>query len=211
MKEKPDDKVDELVASARKEVADFRRKFKHRQTIITERSREKLEETRQLKEAEAARKLQKQEEITNEIIFYGLWKSTDQVDRVLDTIETNKEKLKALKAQLRFRKEILKQNPNDPAIYRFSKKENGRTVALNIEEMSENVKALVGHALNIPATPLPDMQILVGRRVRHRFRTNRTGGENWYTGKVISQVCLCKTTNYISGRHFYKLTLIILM
>jgi cyanate lyase len=198
LKEKTDEKIHELLASARKEVADIRRKFKYRQTVITERRREKLEETRQQKEAEAARKLQKQEEITNEIIFYGLWQSTDQVDRVLDTIETNKEKLKALKAQLRFRKEILKQHPDNPAIYRFSKKNNGKTVALSVEEMSENVKALVGHALNISTTPSPEIQLLVGRRVRHRFTASTTGPERWYTGTVISQVCLFRTSNYIS-------------
>lgn len=188
LKEQPEDKATELVSSARKEVAVIRRNFKNRQEIIKQRRREKLEEARRTKEEQAARELKKLEDITNEIIYYGLWQSTEQVDSMLETIKSKSEKVKALKAQMRFRREIFKQNSGDSAVFRFSKKENGGNVLLSVTELTENVKALVGHALNLPAAASPETQIIVGRRVRHLFTTD--GHDVWYTGKVVSQVCL---------------------
>lgn len=47
---------------------------------------------------------------TDDVLFWGLWQTIDQVDVMLNTI-TNDEKIKALKAQVRFRKNILKQTP----------------------------------------------------------------------------------------------------
>lgn len=188
LKEQPDDKVVELVASARKEVSSIRKKFKHRQAIIVERRREKLEEARRVKEAHELRKVLRQENITTEIIYFGLWQSADQVDSALHTIKSKTEKLKALKAQLRFRKEVFKQHQDDTSIYNFSKKVNGRTVMLTVEEMTANVKTLVAHALHIPSTSSPEMQVIVGRRVRHKLKTD--GEDVWYFGRVISQVGL---------------------
>lgn len=61
---------------------------------------------------EKARKRQEEETMqeTDDVLFWGLWQTIDQVDVMLNTI-TNDEKIKALKAQVRFRKNILKQTP----------------------------------------------------------------------------------------------------
>lgn len=40
---------------------------------------------------------------TDDVLFWGLWQTIDQVDVMLNTI-TNDENIKALKAQVRFRK-----------------------------------------------------------------------------------------------------------
>ena len=196
LKEMSEEDSNAIVAAARKEVANIRRQFKQRQTIIKEKRKEKLLEQRRVKEAADARKVQKQEEITNSVIFYGLWQSEEQVDNMVLALPTKSEKVKALKAQLRFRKEIFQQMPADSSIYKFSKKQHGKTVQLSVEELKENVKALVTHAFTLPNIPLSENTVIVGKRVRHKF-TNEDG-DVWYTGRVISQVCLSMTHSLIS-------------
>lgn len=73
------------------------------------------------------------------------------------------EKIKSLKAQLRFRKNVLHQIPSDKAKFNFSRKGKDFTV----EELTANLKELVTQA--IVADDDSQKHILVGKRVRHRF------------------------------------------
>jgi hypothetical protein len=75
-----------------------------------------------LEKAEKARKRQAQETIqqTDDVLYWGLWQIVEQVDAMLSTM-TKEEKSKALKAQLRFRKNVLKQIPSNNTLYNFSK------------------------------------------------------------------------------------------
>lgn len=61
------------------------------------------------------------------IIHYGLWQSETEVDTLLRNIDGIKEKKDAVKAQLNFRKYVLKQNPpkdGNENVFSFSEKKN---------------------------------------------------------------------------------------
>jgi len=61
---------------------------------------------------------------------------------------------------------------------------------LTVEELTENLKTLVGQAIVQDKESGVEKQLLVGKRIRHRFGKNINGIQtfDWYTGKVISQV-----------------------
>ncbi len=189
----PTDK-DKLLAAARKSVKSARREFKARQLAIQEARRLAVAEKLQQAEALRLRRLQKREKQTSDIIFWGLWQSEEQVTNSLLTITSIGDKVKALKAQLHFRQNILQQKPSDPAlkdVYAMSKVgETGRRISLRYQELAENVCRLIRHSYSLdavmPRDEAPDVPLLVGKRVGHRFLVQ--GREIWYRGKVISQV-----------------------
>ena len=49
------------------------------------------------------KKLKEKEQLTENIVAYGLWQSREQVEDKLSALKTKKEKVKALKVQLDFR------------------------------------------------------------------------------------------------------------
>lgn len=53
-------------------------------------------------------RIRKEEEITNNVCYYGLWQSPEQVDEGMGRINNEKELVKALQAQLKFRKKCSK-------------------------------------------------------------------------------------------------------
>jgi len=97
------------------------------------------------------------ENCTSEMIEFGLWQSEEEVDRQVSDLKTKTLRMRALKAQLNFRRKVLQQKPNSEdmkSIYKFSKKaENEKTETLTAEELTENVKKLVRHAFNIEPRP----------------------------------------------------------
>lgn len=60
------------------------------------------------------------------------------------------------------------------------------TLKLTVEELITNLKMLVRQSIVRDNLDESDKHVLVGKRVKHRFDTN--GEDQWYTGKVISQV-----------------------
>jgi len=156
--------------------------------------RELLQEKIRLAAEEKERKrLQRLEDYTYKIIYYGLWQSETDVDTLLRNIDGIKEKKDAVKTQLNFRKYVLKQNsPKDgnENVFSFSEKApNGKTRQLSIEELTTKVKKLVRHSFTIPMNQPEDdadTPILVGKMVKHKFVID--GNEQWWRGKVISQV-----------------------
>lgn len=93
-----------------------------------------------------------------------------------------------MKAQLNFRKNVLKQNPpkdGSENAFSFSEKRNeGKTRKLNIEELTTKV-----NAFTIPTSQSEedgDTPILVGKDVTHKFMSDVN--EEWWRGKVISEV-----------------------
>lgn len=67
-------------------------------------------------------RIRKEEQITNDVCYYGLWQSPEQVDEGMGKINNEKELIKALQAQLKFRKNVLKQKHKDSKIFNLSKK-----------------------------------------------------------------------------------------
>jgi len=173
------------VEEARGRVKEIRKKFKRRSESIRKKQMEKINEQRRANELTAARKLKEQEKYTNDIIVYhGLWQSESQIDEHLASYNTIPRKIEALKCQLRFRKNILKQKYEDSSVFNFSKDK----VSFKVEELTSNLKTLVQHSylLEDKVEKTAETQLLNKKRVRHKFLVD--GAQTWYNGKVISQV-----------------------
>ncbi|XP_060574411.1 uncharacterized protein LOC132732081 [Ruditapes philippinarum] len=183
---KPEKERAELCISARKKTKELRQKFKVRVNEIKIEMKRNVE-LKLLKEKELQqRKLQKQEELVNEIQLWGLWQSQEEVDSAISREKTKTGTLSALKCQLNFRKLILKQVSDNKSIYSFSKKVGDKRVNLNIEELAKNVKQLVTDSYSKPSTQPENSPLLVGQKVRHKFMENNNLVQ--YIGQVISQV-----------------------
>lgn len=72
-------------------------------------------------------------------------------------------------------------------IFNFTVKENDRRKNLSVDEMTNNLKKLLCEAEVRDTVSGEKHHMLVNRRVSHKFK-EKNGVENWYTGKVISQV-----------------------
>ena len=116
--------------------------------------------------------------MTTEIMMYGLWQSEQEMQG-LDKLKTKTEKLKALKAQLDFRRKVLEQTNFDKEIFFLSK--NGKR--LSIQEVSKNLCQL----FSTSEASSTACESLVGKRIRHRW-CNADGTEQWYSGRVLTLV-----------------------
>jgi len=181
---KSEDQTRQIVEEARGRVKEIRKKFRRRSESIRKKQMEKINEQRRANELTAARKLKEQEKYTNDIVYHGLWQSESQIDEHLASYNTIPRKIEALKCQLRFRKNILKQKYEDSSVFNFSKDK----VSFKVEELTSNLKTLVQHSylLEDKVEKTAETQLLNKKRVRHKFLVD--GAETWCNGKVISQV-----------------------
>ena len=180
---------EELLSHARKNVKKMRKKFEERQKMIEEQRKAKLNAARQKSEQIEKQRLKRKEGMTNDILIWGLWQSEADVDSEMESLQTQTDKRAAVTAQLRFRKNVLKQNVKDSCVYAMSKTVNGKCNKLSIQQLTDNVKTLVKGAI------LTDNQnhdgdtsspIIVGKNIRHAQTVNNE--KVWFSGKVISQV-----------------------
>ena len=104
LKQKDSSERAQLLHHARREVKHLRRKFKTRQAEIQAKRRTAIAEKIRLGQEAQARKLRKKEKETEDVIHWGLWQTEKQVDVMLADITSRAEQMKALKAQLNFRK-----------------------------------------------------------------------------------------------------------
>ena len=181
-----------IFKQARCSVKHVWKQFKSRQQEIQAARRAAV--LRKLSQAEEAhqRQLEKKEKLTLDIMYWGLWQSQDQVDNYLADLDNKTTRVKALKAQLNFRQNVLQQRPanKEDNLYAFSLKK----VQLTAEQLADNLKKLIeeSHVLQRHQPGTGDLDtganepLLVGKRVKHLCSTS--GDEEWYFGKVISQV-----------------------
>ena len=115
----------------------------------------------------------------------GLWQSREQVDEKLGAIKTKKDKVKALKVQLDFRKKVLEQSHSDKDIFFITK----QSKQLPVEVIYENLCKLLSSAQLVitPGTLSTNCQSLIGKEIHHRWK-DQDGEERWYKGKVLSLV-----------------------
>lgn len=100
---KDEKEMNQILDEAYKNVEKMREKFSERKQEIVRGKYEILQE--KMKKVEEA-KLREQKNMllqTNDILYWGLWQTTDQVENILKPMK-EKDRLEALKAQLRFRK-----------------------------------------------------------------------------------------------------------
>jgi len=105
-------------------------------------------------------------------------------------IKKNNEQIEAIKAQLKLRKEVLNQIPDDKTVFNVTKAKQGSKSRkqLSIEELIINLKDLVKQSIVKDTMTETERHLLVGKRIKHRFMID--GTEKWYHGKVISQVII---------------------
>ncbi|KAL5017913.1 hypothetical protein ScPMuIL_003635 [Solemya velum] len=183
-----------LVQTACRNAQRVKDDFKQRKEEIRRKQIQNFE--KKLKEAKDKElgRLRRLQGYTDKIIFYGLWQTDEMVDSALQEMSKTTEKKEALKAQLHFRKHVLKQNPPkedyDSVFCVTRKQADGRVKGLTVEELTVNVKKLVEHAFTIPVRDNTDVErdtpLLISKTVRHKFIVEN--GEKWFNGTVVSQV-----------------------
>lgn len=102
--------------------------------------------------------------------------------------EKKNEKIEALKAQLKFRKDVLNQIADNKAVFNVTQTKDGSKSRkqLSVEELVQNLKDLVKQSIVKDSLTDTEKHVLVAKRIKHRFYLD--GDEKWYNGKVISQV-----------------------
>lgn len=90
-----------------KEGRDIRDKFKERIHIIYEKRLKAQQEKQKELERIERESLKKAEDMTNDICLYGLWQSEKQVYEGVSRLKDYKGIVKAMQAQLKFRKNVL--------------------------------------------------------------------------------------------------------
>ena len=103
----------------------------------------------------------------------------------MSQLKSKTEKLKALKAQLNFRKKVLQQLPTSKELYFTTR--NGKQ--LEIEEIKSNLTLLLQQSCEVPASSPASVnrETLVGKKIRHRW-CDPDGTEQWYSGRILSVV-----------------------
>lgn len=177
----------ELLKDARHDVSKCRKLFQDRRKEIEFKRKEILQKKFLEIEEKERKRIEEIESYTNNIIEWGLWQTVSQVDNHLLMLKNDKDKISALKAQLKFRKNVLHQKPSsgNNEIFIFSKVVNGKRVPLSVQELSNNVKSLVEHAISLPETGNSG-PVLVGQTIEMRFDCD--GSLMWWKGFVISKV-----------------------
>lgn len=94
-------------------------------------------------------KLEKQEQYAKDIFFswtLAIWSRNWQHSV---SYERDSDKIAALKAQLKFRKEVLHQKPEERSTFNFTRAEEGKKSreSLSLEELVSNLKILVRQAI----------------------------------------------------------------
>ena len=190
LEEKEIEQQDEILKEASKRVKTLQKKFRDRLDEITA-NRKRIMDN-EIKKREDARKerIKKQEDYTRNILIHGLWQNESQIDNMLQSYKSSVQKAEALKAQLKFRKEVLLQKAENKTTYNITKmKSNSKSrTNLIVEELADNLKTLVKQAVVMDKISGTEKHLLVGKRIRHRFTTILNGVQKheWYTGKVIS-------------------------
>ena len=114
---------------------------------------------------------------------YGLWQTAEDIRSGLARQKSKGMKIKALKAQLNFRKRVLEQTHEDKEIFHVTK--HGKQLSLT--ELVDNLKKLLStHSLQDCTVSLPHLD-LVGKRIRHKW-VDEDGKEEWYCGCILSLV-----------------------
>lgn len=188
----------------------MRLKFVERKKEIEEARRARLNAARQKSEAIQKHRIKRKEEMTDDILIWGLWQSEEEVNSAIGRTKTLKDKRAALSAQLRFRKNVLQQTVEDNNIYAMSRTVNGKSVKVPIEEMVKNVKTLVKDAFtderqNSKTEAVP---LIVGHNISHCQLSNEE--EVWFSGKIISQVSLKHTRVYFVP-HYMLIYVVLVM
>ena len=140
---------DKLINSASKSVKELKLKYKARIQDIEQKRKIAIQEKIIQKENAERERLRRQEQTTSDIVIHGLWQSESEVDNMLASYESEKQKIEAAKVQLKFRKDVLHQTVDNKHVFNFSKAVEGKKSrkSLSSDGMSANLKSLVRESL----------------------------------------------------------------
>ena len=190
-----------IIGDARKNVVKARKMFREREKKIQEEQRAIVQKKLRDEQIRKEKLLLKLEKFTNDIIHWGLWQSNSRVDVMLNSISSVKEKVLALRAQLNFRKHVLKQEISigegtnyANKVYLVTKVVEGKRKNLTWQELACNVKTLIVHSFSAyendtdSENHINGSHILMGKTVRHHFIIEQC--DHWFQGQILSQVSL---------------------
>ena len=181
---KSPEEVQQLLRAARKIAPEFRRLFKERKQNILEERIKALHEKQHALEAARVKQLRIKENLTKDIIQYGLWQSKDDIAEGVAKERSKTAKLRALKVQFNFRKWVLDQRSyRHKELFLFSK--NGQQYT--VEELMDNLAKLINEEEAVSGLANKVRESLVGKTIKHRWR-DESGVEQWYFGEVLSKV-----------------------
>ena len=123
----------EMIATAQKDMANFKCTFQKRKAEIARKRKQALADAFAKTKNQEENRIQKLENYTSDIVYYQLWQSVDQVDLKLSYIPLITEKKRALKCQLNFRQHVLKQKPDNPKVFLFSKSVDNKNKQLQLK------------------------------------------------------------------------------
>lgn len=149
-----------------------------------------LRANREKKAAAEKKKVQAKIKLTNDVLYYGLLQSENQVNDLLRSGEiSHGAKIEALKAQLHFRKDVLGQKASDSKLYNVTvqvgpkKRRN-----LSAKELGVNIIKLIEEAMESARMQTEEEEgnpRLLKKRIQHCFDVD--GEKRWYTGTVVSK------------------------
>lgn len=144
-----DEELNKLMKESRRDGRKYIETFKTRCREIQEQIRKILAEkaAEEERKSEKKKKRKQKEEILSKIIYYELWQSELQIKKALGRTDSDQEKKKGVKWQLKFRKFVSEQKHKDMSVYNFSKK--GQEFLL--DQLIENLKKLLDEALKGPS------------------------------------------------------------
>ena len=183
----PKKEKEQYLQQARTEGRMLRKKFKQRlKEIEAEQQRQLEKREKDLARIEASR-VKKLENLTTDVVNYGLWQSEQDMDLALQEIGKEAEQKKSIQAQLKFRKEVLKQKFEDIKVFNVSRQVDGKSKKLTLLEMKSNLMKLIVAAAEGNTSEVmsrrPSQPLLVGKYVEHTFADGKK-----YKGHVISVV-----------------------
>ena len=179
--------VAELMQKAREVAPEYKRLYNERRKKLQEERIQLLKAKQKELQKSQERSLHQKESLTKDIVQCGLWQSPDEIFHGLAKHKTKSAKVKALKAQINFRRKVLQQTHSDKDLFVFSKNRK----PLSIEELISNLEKLLSESeqsepRSEQETPMYQ-ETLIGKRIRHRW-CNEDGTEEWYNGKILSAV-----------------------
>ena len=183
LNKKPQAEVKDLLHKARSAAPEFKQLYEERRKQMLEEWTQLLKAKEQALQAAKEKFLRQKEQLTQEIVQCGLWQTHDDIAKGLAKEKSKSAKLKALKAQLNFRRRVLEQKHSDKEVFAFSRK--GKQ--LSVDDLVSNLEKLLS------ASPVQDrhvaenQQSLIGKTIRHKW-CNEEGEEQWYTGHILSAV-----------------------
>lgn len=129
---------DLILSLARKSAVDLRSQYKLRHTAILQYRAAELQKKEEDLRRKRERELQRKEELTADNEKYGLWRTEELVKENLAKLTAVRDKRAALRAQLLFRKFVLKQEGRKE-LFQLSK--DGHL--LSIEQLASNLVSLL--------------------------------------------------------------------